>query len=714
MNISDVIDAINVFKEWINGLPKIYKRPLTVFVTLLFLFPFSITYLKYSKSILITYLIILIILAIYTCVVFGYHQLYVKSFRRQVNEMKRKSSNPIELWKVYKDAQITKFFPKQRDQYYKECSNLMIQLGDLPKAEKYIELIHEKSSNFKNMYYQYVELINGNTIDESLNKAHNTVFQDNERQIEIVMTLNKGVYYTEKQNYLNAQACYKECIRLIDKYGDKNNLLPLVYGNYVKNSAEGKNIAVSDCQKVIDEYEKRIDRENVNEYLTFANDVMVAYRKMCVPLEEMNRLFEQVVKHVNELKLTDEQSLLFNISCIRIAIDEGINSAPYLDEVLEKRSCINELKMPARFEAYKSLDQDFHFIHFPDKYKDLIEQVKVYLNHKVIEDLNEYLSQLPEEAVYKKGYMILQKATVSLNLQKEGINAFKSIVGNAITLYHDHLLKGRELNTYLFILRQMSLSEHCDESILFQDQKYATLIINKVIEMLRDIKDKNVLAPTYLQLSFFYTCLNDLENCYKYYRLFQKCDCSLRQYNIETRGLFKLADLLSKVLVFMHAVELVTQRVDLKNEPESIQQWFKNCLYSDGFILSVLLGHYLSYEQIEIHGVSTGDDKDAPKWFHTWLVCNDIEIDCTLKQFKNEEGNDRIYFASGTHPFKKVTSHILNLIAKNNALFGHENTVSYDNVIKLYPDAKRINSLIYEQIKNAKESLDEKVGVDEE
>lgn len=193
MNISDVIDAINFFKEWINGLPKIYKRPLTVFITLLFLFTFSITYLKYSKSILITYLIILIILAIYTCVVFGYHQLYVKSFRRQVNEMKRKSSNPIELWKVYKDAQITKFFPKQRDQYYKECSNLMIQLGDLPKAEKYIELIREKSSNFENMYHQYVELINGNTIDESLNKAHNTVFQDNERQIEIVMTLNKGV-----------------------------------------------------------------------------------------------------------------------------------------------------------------------------------------------------------------------------------------------------------------------------------------------------------------------------------------------------------------------------------------------------------------------------------------------------------------------------------------------------------------------------------------
>lgn len=594
---------------------------------------------------------------------------------------------------------------------------------DLPKAEKYIELIHEKSSNFENMYHQYVELINGNTIDESLNKAHNTVFQDNERQIEIVMTLNKGVYYTEKQNYLNAQACYKECIRLIDKYGDKNNLLPLVYGNYVKNSAEGKNIAVSDCQKVIDEYEKRIDRENINEYLTFANDVMVAYRKMCVPLEEMNRLFEQVVKHVNELKLTDEQFLLFNISCIRIAIDEGINSAPYLDEVLEKRSCINELKMPARFEAYKSLDQDFHFIHFPDKYKDLIEQVKVYLNHKVIEDLNEYLSQLPEEAVYKKGDMILQKAIASLNLQKEGINAFKSIVGNAITLYHDHLLKGRELNTYLFILRQISLSEHCDESILFQDQKYATLIINKVIEMLRDIKDKNVLAPTYLQLSFFYTCLNDLENCYKYYRLFQKCDCSLRQYNIETRGLFKLSDLLSKVLVFMHAVELVTQRVDLKNEPESIQQWFKSCLYGDGFILSILLGHYLGHEQIEILEFFACDavalkngatPEDAMKWSHVWLIYKDIEIDLILNQFKNEEENNRIYFVSDTHPFEKVTSHTLNdLKAKKNVIFRKKDTVVYDNIIKQIPDVERINSLIYGQIKNAYESLDKKVGIDE-
>jgi len=724
MNLSDIIDIIDFFREFTFRFPKIYRKPLTIFNVSIILFVFFTTYIRHNRKIQVIFLAILTFSAIYTFCIFLCILLSVRSFKRQVNEKKKETTNLVELWKVYKGAQITKFFLKQRDQYYKECSNLMIQLCDLPKAEQYIKLIHKKSSNFENMYRQYVALINGNTIYESLTKTHNTVFQDDERQIEIVITLNKGVYYSKMQNYLDAQSAYKDCITLINKYGDENNLLLLAYSNYVKNSAEAKNIAVTDCQKVIKEYESHIDQENVDEYLAFVNTVLIAYRKMDTSLEEMNRLFHKVVKHVNELKLTVEQSLFFNISCIEIALDEGIDYTPYLDEILEKRSYINELKIPSRFEAYKRLDQNFKIIQFLDiKYEDLIEQVKSYLDHRVIKDLDDYLNQLPEEAVYEKGYIIQQKAIVSFNLQNEGIDAFKSIVGNAITLYHDHLLREKELNMYLLILSQMSLNEHCDELILFQDQKYAVRVINEVIEMLKDIKDKNILGPTYLQLSFFYTCLNDLENCYKYYRLFQKCDCSLRQYNVETRNKFKISDLLSKVLVFMHAIELVIQNADLKNESKSIQQWFKSCLYGDGFILSILLGHYLGHEQIEILEFFACDavalkngatPEDAMKWSHVWLIYKDIEIDLILNQFKNEEENNRIYFVSDTHPFEKVTSHTLNdLKAKKNVIFRKKDTVVYDNIIKQIPDVERINSLIYGQIKNAYESLDKKVGIDE-
>lgn len=725
MSLSDVIEAIGLVKDLFTNLSKIYKRALAVICVASIIFISVLNCLKPKGKLLIILWVMLIIVIIYAAYIILRGQLCVMRFKHQVNEKKKETINAIELWKVYKDAPITKFFPKQEDKYYTVCTNLMIQLGDLPKAEQYIKKIHEKSPNAENMYYQYIALANGDTSDKSLCKAHNATFNDNERQIEIVVVLNKGVYYTMKQNYLNAQACYEECIEMIKKYGDKDNLLLMAYGNYLKNSAEAKNVGVTDYKTIIREYKKHIDPENVDEYLIFANDVLIAFRKIGALSKEMIKLFHEVVQHVNNLNLTAEQSLSFNISCIDVALTEGIDYTPYLDKTLEKRSYIDNLKMPARFKAYSVLDSNFQRIGILDyKYKKLLEQVRDYIAQSVFDDLDGYLRELPEEAIYERGYIIEQKAIVSLNIQNQGLEAFKSIVGNAITLYHDHLLKEKELNTYLLTLREMSLEQHCDERILFKDQKYAAKIIKKVLELLQEIKDKNILAPAYLQLSFFYTCMNDLQNCYKYYRLFQKYKSSLNQYNIDIRKNNIRSEALAKTFVFMHAVEIASQSDDLKNESESIQQWFKNYLNSNGFIISVLLGHYLGLEQMEIQEVFACDKmalknskclEDSMKWFHAWLVHCDIEFDLLMQQFKNEEGADRIYFAIRTYPFEKATSHTLNDLADSkNVVFRRKIIVTYNNILKQIPDIECINLLINRQIKNAYEILDEKIGIDEE
>ena len=296
----------------------------------------------------------------------------------------------------------------------------MIQLGDLPKAEQYIKQIRDKSPNAENMYYQYIALANDDTSDKSLCKAHNATFNDNERQIEMVVIMNKGVYYTMKQNYLNAQACYEECIEKIEKYGNEEQLLLMAYGNYLKNSAEAKNIGITDYKTVIEEYKKHIDQENVDEYFIFANDVLIAFRKVGALSKEMIKLFHEVVQHVDNLNLTAEQSLSFNISCIDVVLAEGIDYIPYLDKTLEKRSYIDNLKMPARFELYKALDRGFQsMVILDDKYRELRKQVQDYMVHSVLKDLDDYLNGLPEEAIFERGYIIEQKAIVSLNIQNK-------------------------------------------------------------------------------------------------------------------------------------------------------------------------------------------------------------------------------------------------------------------------------------------------------
>ena len=726
MSLSDVIEAISLVKDLFTNLSKIYKRALAIICVASILFISVLNFLKPKGKLLTSLQVILIIAIVYSVYIILRGQLSIIRFKRQVNEKKKETINPIELWKVYKDAPITKFFPKQEDKYYTVCTNLMIQLGDLPKAEKYIKQIRDKSPNVENMYHQYLALVNANIGDESLYKAHNTIYTDDERQLDIVMIMNKGVYYTMKQNYLNAQTCYEECIEKIEKYDKKDNLLLLAYGNYLKNSAEAKNVGVTDYKTMIREYKKHIDPENVDEYLIFANDVLIAFRKIGASIKEMIKLFHEVVQHVNNLNLTAEQSLSFNISCIDVALAEGIDYTPYLDKTLEKRSYIDNLKMPARFELYKALDRGFQSIGIlDDKYRELRKQVRDYMVHSVLKDLDDYLNGLPEEAIFERGYIIEQKAIVSLNIQNQGLEAFKSIVGNAITLYHDHLLKEKELNVYLFILGEMSLEQHCDERILFKDQKYAAKIIKKVLELLQGIKDKNILAPAYLQLSFFYTCMNDLQNCYKYYRLFQKCKSPIEQYNLDIQIEYAQSELLVKVFVFKQAVELASQNDDLQNEKESVQQWFRDCLNSDGALLSVLLGHYLGIDQIKIQEVhacdenrlkKTGSLKEPIKWSHVWLANYNLEIDLLMKQFKNVKDSDRIYFAYGTHPFEIKSSHTVEIFALKGYSIEGNNIINiiYSDLIKEYPFVERLNVLINREIKRAYASLDEKVGIDEE
>lgn len=168
MSLSDVIEAIGLVKDLFTNLSKIYKRALAVICVASIIFISVLNCLKPKGKLLIILWVMLIIVIIYAAYIILRGQLCVMRFKHQVNEKKKETINAIELWKVYKDAPITKFFPKQEDKYYTVCTNLMIQLGDLPKAEQYIKKIHEKSPNAENMYYQYIALANGDTSDKSL------------------------------------------------------------------------------------------------------------------------------------------------------------------------------------------------------------------------------------------------------------------------------------------------------------------------------------------------------------------------------------------------------------------------------------------------------------------------------------------------------------------------------------------------------------------
>ena len=113
MNLSDIIDIIDFFREFTFRFPKIYRKPLTIFNVSIILFVFFTTYIRHNRKIQVIFLAILTFSAIYTFCIFLCILLSVRSFKRQVNEKKKETTNLVELWKVYKGAQITKFFLKQ-------------------------------------------------------------------------------------------------------------------------------------------------------------------------------------------------------------------------------------------------------------------------------------------------------------------------------------------------------------------------------------------------------------------------------------------------------------------------------------------------------------------------------------------------------------------------------------------------------------------------
>ena len=176
---------------------------------------------------------------------------------------KTESEDIISAWKKLNEIPLSNLTPGIKKKYLERCLFVLLLLGDLEKAERYLSQLGVTDGPLFYFFHGFKQMSAGDIVraGESMMKAEKCCQQNTPPQLYIQILNNRGVLYVCQGNYQEADYYFKQAIAAAGQNKKMNmEILEPVYYNYCFNLCRiREDMKRGDWKKILDEYRDLLD-----------------------------------------------------------------------------------------------------------------------------------------------------------------------------------------------------------------------------------------------------------------------------------------------------------------------------------------------------------------------------------------------------------------------------------------------------------------------
>lgn len=563
--------------------------------------------------------------------------------------------NDKEIYKKLVNLEEKNLFPWEKKNWWKYQYYLLMRMGSIRKAEG---LLRKWTSQESADYYMFRSFQSEAAADMDgaifyMQKAKDVV-REKDYFLRVQILGNYGRLMVLSGNYQDADFYFKKA-KDLKKVETDEHLWHPIYTNLLINWCRlGK--SREEIDRGLQEYVSLLNMKKMENILEY-NNLQLSLARQLNDGEWLERAIADGFEEMIRLDLTDRQKVAYLGSMARMVCTARTSPERCLEEILKNEQLIFQCPMPERFAAIKQMGYMFRTLYYP-RYDKVREKVLTYLRQQAVSDLETYIDQLPEEAVFERCNWMMDLCGV----QKQYLENldFMRLIQQMEWVRDTYLQNGLKVDAMkvdIHIADECTAPVNLDRNLIPIHKDKMLQHVMQAEEMLGNMKKNPLLAEDWLNLSYQNYHLMRYKQCREHFRKFQDCNVALGHFTPEFQMLYRACELLNRILDFYEKWKMLEQDVYRQQKlSREAQKWFQNPWTKREIGISLLLAKYLDYDFVILKTRTWYEKHEGviQPIMHTWLCTNmgNLEVDLTYSQFSAEEEQQRLFFSTDRHPME--------------------------------------------------------------
>ena len=299
---------------------------------------------------------------------------------------KTESEDIISAWKKLNEIPLSNLTPGIKKKYLERCLFVLLLLGDLEKAERYLSQLGVTDGPLFYFFHGFKQMSAGDIVraGESMMKAEKCCQQNTPPQLYIQILNNRGVLYVCQGNYQEADYYFKQAIAAAGQNKKMNmEILEPVYYNYCFNLCRiREDMKRGDWKKILEEYRDLLDMGKAKAFISVCNIELELLRQTEENTQETEIWIQEQFLQTLKYGLTEQERCVYEGSMARIVCSMRFNPTNCLEALEKDREKLSGLPMPARYRTWKEIDllfRDLYDDRLLGQYHDLDRAAENYM-----------------------------------------------------------------------------------------------------------------------------------------------------------------------------------------------------------------------------------------------------------------------------------------------------------------------------------------------
>ena len=599
-----------------------------------------------------------------------------------------KSGWGVDLIEEYKELQSMKLShmtPKEQLLWNRKYYINLYMIGSVNKSIEIMEKTEEKDSVRSRMLYSLRAETLGNVDDAR------------KEMIKAIDAIGPGEEALRVQLYNDIARCDQFCensdqaLRYFSKAADsidsKTDILVIhiVYSNLIRQSCV-MGCPEDEIRRLLEQYKHYINDKNLEDVIEYNNTEMLVAREQG-DVQRQKELIEQGYNFLYPklAKSNKKKAIAYNVSVLKMVHMMQMSPEKYLDVVKEEWEYI--CKMPYHKKYYLMKELWLFEIEPPEvadqllqKYAEIFSYVENYIKNEAEIDLENYLKEIPDEAIYAQGHTLQEIVWLQKWKDNYDFSVVHRKMRSVIDLYRSHSLRLEAVIVAGNLIDELlSVQNLCDGYTL----KYPDIMeeeLKKLSAEMQNVRAHAGMAEVYLKISYGYVYIHAYEAANKYYNEFLKCGMNPNHFSVWTKYNLQFIQMVCKIWRIKAGLLSLKENAQKDtNLSEESKEWLKNYPDISSEEMVVLTAIALKQEVVNVKIVgwveqtSSGIMLNYNHWWMVWgetEVVNDenaiMEIDLCYNQISEKGDMDKLIFYPGMHPLEVrneqwVRTHVCNL-----------------------------------------------------
>lgn len=405
---------------------------------------------------------------------------------------------------------------------------------DNPSAtdESVLSILYEEEGNFEEAE-RIINSLNGKMLSSDISLDDKGVISN-----------NFGRTYRLKNNNIGAINLYRDAVNYAVERNDIYNLL-LSYSNLILTLSA---VDIREAKKEFEKYLETVQNEpfTMYKFQEYANlKLMLSER-----LNDMQAI-KLITDEVIEKSSTADTQYKINmlIMTAKIIANNRLDITATMLKLIDLQDEIFSASMPQRYNWIKEL----HFIFMQmglspwSKFHGLKYRVESYMHQKALSDVDAYITDLPQYAVYETINFIREKIYLKKSAENYSFYDVKRDFEQLADICSANSLGFEQLKTYLNIIDEAYDKQNIQSVVNNIPKSKYDKEVKEILPTVREIVENYTrhpgIADVYLQLCRYYICDGDINSAKDYMTRFEDLNISINRFGYIVRQQYELSKL---------------------------------------------------------------------------------------------------------------------------------------------------------------------------